>query len=114
MKNQPIEIKETEESALIAAALGNLRAQSGADFFNENLPANHPARVTRQTVWNWLNGVYKPSDKILTAWRVFYKHDDARYQLAVKVSALRERAAAHWVGQDVPFPAPIQQVAVKA
>lgn len=104
-KNEPIEITETRESALIATALGNLRAQSGADFFNEKLPVRHPARVTRQTVWNWLNGAYKPSDKILLAWRLFYQHDDPRYTLAVKLTKAREQIAAHWIGEPVLVPA---------
>lgn len=93
IKEQP----ETEESTLIAVALGTLRAQSAADFFNASLPPRHPARVTRQTVWSWLKGTYKPSDKVLLAWRVFYSHDDARYQLAVELTKAREIIAAHWL-----------------
>jgi hypothetical protein len=101
-KNEPIEVKETEESALIVAALGVFRpgTQSSADFFNQKLPLRHPARVSRQTVWNWANGVYKPSERVLMAWRIFYGHDDPRYALAVKLSQGREREAAHWVGVE--------------
>lgn len=105
LKNEAIEIKETEESALIVRALGNIKpgTQSSADFFNARLPLTHPARVSRQTVWNWAWGMYKPRETVLRAWRVFYGVEDARYQLAAQLEKLRADKEAHWVGEAVPF-----------
>jgi hypothetical protein len=68
------EIKVTDESQLIADVLGEISpgTQASADFFNEKLPEGNPARVSRISVWNWANGVYRIDQKRLHVWKVIY------------------------------------------
>jgi hypothetical protein len=99
---EPIEL--TEESKLILAALGEISpgTQASADFFNEKIPEGNPARVSRASVWNWANGVYRVDEKRLNVWKVIYPPEDTRHQVVLDILALREREAqafaAHWVG----------------
>ena len=95
-KLSDVEIQETAESVLIVAALGDISAgtQASADYFNESLPENHPARVSRQTVWHWANGSKRVSDARLRVWTHFYPDGDDRKLLAISLSAYREREVA--------------------
>lgn len=96
-------ITETVESALIVAALGDIRpgTQSSANFFNLGLEESNPTRVSRQTVWNWANGTKCVSDARLRYWKLAFPATDARHQLALAIMAQREQVTqAHWVGDQ--------------
>jgi hypothetical protein len=101
-KNEPIEITETRESALIVAALGDIRAgtHASAEFFNQDLQEDSPARVSRQTVWHWANGSKCVSDARVRYWKLAFAETDVRHQLAVAILKVREsQISAHWIGQ---------------
>lgn len=101
--NTPLEMTETQESYLVVAALGDISAgtQASADFFNNGLEKKHPARVSRQTVWSWGNGLKRVSDTRLRFWRQVFPATDPRHALALALAELREKEAAltnaHWV-----------------
>lgn len=103
-------IQETAESVLIVAALGDISAgtHASADFFNKSLPKEHPARISRQTVWHWANGSKRVSDARLRFWKAFFPNGDTRHALAIAIESYREREAsvAHWVG-NVPDSEPV-------
>jgi hypothetical protein len=103
------EVEVTEDEAqLIADALGEISpgTQRSADFFNEKLPEGNPARVSRASVWNWANGVWRVDERRLKVWQFIHSPGDKRYDLALTILALRQREAenlgAHWVG-EIPF-----------
>lgn len=110
--NQLLAITETHESYLIAAALGEISAgtQASADFFNNGLKDDHPARVSRQTVWSWGNGSKRVSDSRLRFWKLAFPAEDPRHQLAVAIGEFREKETAeldaHWV---TPAPVPVKK-----
>lgn len=110
--NELLEITETQESYLIAEALGDISAgtQASADFFNNGLEEKHPARVSRQTVWSWGNGSKRVSDTRLRFWRMAFPKKDPRHTLAVALAELREKETeltnAHWVA---PAQAPVKK-----
>jgi hypothetical protein len=90
-KNEPIEITETRESALIVTALGDIRpgTHASAEFFNKDLQEGSPARVSRQTVWNWANGSKCVSDARVRYWKLAFPETDIRHQLAVSIMSYR-------------------------
>lgn len=102
------EVKLTEEAKLIVAALGEISpgTQASADFFNQDLPEGHPARVSRTSVWYWANGSKRIDDNKLRVWKIIYPPGDKRHQLVLDIFALREKKAqeflAHWIGSDYP------------
>ena len=97
------EVELTEEAKLIVSALGEISpgTQASADFFNEDLPEGHPARITRATVWSWANGQKRVDEKKLRVWKIIYPPGHKIHQLVLEIFAAREREAqefaAHWV-----------------
>lgn len=104
-RNLPLAENHSEiESTLIKDALGEIDPSSdgAAEFFNAGLPKNSKTRVSRQTVWNWVYGVYRVQESRLRTWKAL-STDDPRHQLAEDIFALREQEAAfeeHWVGSS--------------
>ena len=106
--NAIIEVELTEEAKLIVATLGDISpgTQASADFFNQDIPDGHPARISRQTVWSWANGEKRVAEEKLRVWKVIYPPGHKIHQLVLDIFAAREREAqvfaAHWVGSPYP------------
>lgn len=95
-RNLPLAENHSEiEITLIKDALGEIDPSSdgAAEFFNVGLPKDSKARVSRQTVWNWVYGVYRVQESRLRTWKAL-STDDPRHQLAEDIFALREDEAA--------------------
>lgn len=108
LKNRNLPLAESHseiEITLIKDALGEMDPSSdkAAEFFNAELPDGNKARVSRQTVWNWIAGVYRVQESRLRTWKAF-SADDPRHKLATDIFALREREAAFeahcWIGGE--------------
>ena len=66
--------KENDEAKILVKALREVSAgtQAGADFFSQNVPTNHPARVSRIRVGYRANGSRRIDEKKLRVRKVVY------------------------------------------
>lgn len=91
----PEKIDALREANLFLKTLGTISpgTQASADFFNDGISANHPIRVSRQSVWLWARGITRISDARLRIWKRLFSTTDPRYQLAIEIQQYREAAA---------------------
>lgn len=95
--------KKWTESDLICNVLGERSVRDGADWLNENLPDVY--KVSHGTIHNWVVGKHEPEESFVRALQLFYKVEDARYQLGAELAAMRIRKIeasikAHWAGDS--------------
>jgi hypothetical protein len=91
----PENYKSTEWQLIVTIVVKKINAgtQASADFFNNGLPDYHSARVSRQTVWKWANGLVRISDARLRVWKCSVRIDDTRHILAITIQRYRETVA---------------------